>query len=99
MPKQEPKTGRKLVSVPKDTFTRVEKLQTDLQAISGKNVTLGDVIERGVLCLEDAHGRQAWLSPIEQNRTTENARSGGRYRQSSGLAYAGTRTWDRPDSL
>ena len=63
---QKSKAGRKLVSVPNATYDRLARLQTDLEALSGRNVTLGDVIERGMLCLEDAAARRAWLSPAEQ---------------------------------
>ena len=66
MARQKPKAGRKLVSVPNATYNRLAKLQKDLRALTGRNVTLGDVIERGMLCLDDAAARQAWLSPVEQ---------------------------------
>ena len=66
MAKRKAESGRRMVGVPTAIYDRLAKLQKDLQALSGRNVTLGDVIERGMLCLEDAAARQAWLSPVEQ---------------------------------
>ena len=51
--------------MPTDVAVRLERMRADFMAM-GVNITLGGVIERGMSCLEDAHGRHAWLSPAEQ---------------------------------
>ena len=66
MAKRKVQANRKLVSVPTETYQAVEQLQRELAAVTGQRVTIGDVIARGAQCLCDAHARQAWLSPAEQ---------------------------------
>lgn len=66
MAKRKAQPGRKLVSVPTQTYDALAQLQRELSAVTGQRVTIGDVVARGVECLCDAHARQAWLSPAEQ---------------------------------
>ena len=66
MAKQKTQAGRKLVSVPLETYKAIEQLQRELSALSGKRFTIGDVVARGVQCVLDAASRHAWLSPSEQ---------------------------------
>ena len=56
---------RRLVSIPDRTVQALERLHQDLKAKSGRPLTFGDVIERALECLDDAHKRGAWLSPRE----------------------------------
>ena len=60
------KTGRKLVSVPNETYDALAQLQRELAAVTGQRVTIGDVVARGAQCLCDAHAGQTWLTPAEQ---------------------------------
>ena len=66
MAKRKAQPGRKLVSVPKETYEALAQLQRELAAFTGERITIGDVVARGTQCLCDAHARQAWLSAAEQ---------------------------------
>ena len=66
MAKRKTRAGRKLVSVPVDTYEAIVQLQRELSTLSGKPFSIGDVVARGAQCLLDAASRQAWLSPAEQ---------------------------------
>ena len=66
MAKRKAQPGRKLVSLPIQTYEAIEQLQRELSAVSGKRFTIGDVVARGAQCLLDAASRHAWLSPAEQ---------------------------------
>lgn len=66
MAKGKAQANRKLVSVPTETYKAIEQLQREMSAVTGQRMTIGDVVARGAQCLTDAHARQAWLSPAEQ---------------------------------
>ncbi len=66
MAKRKAQAGRKLVSVPNETYDALAQLQRELAAVTGQRVTIGDVVARGAQCLCDAHAGQTWLTPAEQ---------------------------------
>lgn len=66
MAKRKSQPGRKLVSVPNATYDALTQLRRELSDVHGQELTIGDVVARGVQCLRDAHSRNAWLSPAEQ---------------------------------
>lgn len=66
MAKRKAQAGRKMVSVPTETYEALTQLRNELSAFHGKSLSIGDVVRRGTMCLSDAHARRAWLSPAEQ---------------------------------
>lgn len=60
------KRGRRVIGVHEAAYHRLAALKSELEAMSGRPVSLGDALERAVESLEAAHAGQAWLSPAEQ---------------------------------
>ena len=56
---------RRVVSVPDKTYAEIGRLKAQLESVSGRRLSLADVIDRGLEYLADAHSRGAWLSPRE----------------------------------
>ena len=57
--------NRRQVSLRLATWQKAAELRDSLAERSGRRVTIGDTIDRGLDCLADAHERGAWLSPRE----------------------------------
>ena len=57
--------NRRQVSLRLATWQKAAELRDPLAERSGRRVTIGDTIDRGLDCLADAHERGAWLSPRE----------------------------------
>ena len=60
-----PPKGIKNVGIPIATYNKIEEVQRDLAKMLNRRITKGDVMQRAVECLDDAHNRGAWLSPRE----------------------------------
>ena len=89
MAKRKAQAGRKLVSVPNETYDALAQLQRELAAVTGQRVTIGDVVARGAQCLCDAHAGQTWLTPRRTGSTAEGAGSNGRNVEPDRLARNG----------
>ena len=57
--------SRHQVSVRNVDFEKTTALRDALAEKSGRKVTISDTLSRALDCLEDAHKRNAWLSPRE----------------------------------
>ena len=57
--------SRHQVSVRNVDFEKTIVLRDALAEKSGRKVTISDTLSRALDCLEDAHKRNAWLSPLE----------------------------------
>ena len=77
------KRDRRMVAVPLSVWTKASKIRDDLIARAGRNVTIAEVMSRGLDCLSDSHARGAWLSPKEAAPLLEE-----RHRQSVMSAIA-----------
>ena len=71
-------------------YNRARELRDELAGLSGRPVTLADVIGRGLECLADAHKRKAWLSPAEAAPVLQL-----RHRDAVEFAMRGTAAWQR----
>lgn len=56
---------RRQVSLQIETWQKAVQLRDALAQKSGRRVSIGDIVHRGLECLQDAHERGAWLSPAE----------------------------------
>ena len=57
--------SRHQVSVRNVDFEKTTALRDALAEKSGRKLTISDTLSRALDCLEDAHKRNAWLSPRE----------------------------------
>ena len=81
---------RKLVSLRRDIWRLLDLMRIVLEDKFGRNLTIGEVVERSLLCLADAHKRGAWLSPAEAAPVFLQ-----RHRDAVECAMRGTAAWQR----
>ena len=55
----------KPVQLRHETFAKAKRIKDRLSERSGLNISMANIVERALTCLEDAHDRGAWLSPKE----------------------------------
>ena len=53
------------VNIKPVTYQHLSRLKEDIKKASGLNPSLGQVVARALVCLDDAQRGQAWLSPKE----------------------------------
>ena len=54
-----------MVSLPTPVYEEARQTRDEIEQKLRRKVTMGEVILRGIECLQDAHYRGAWLSPLE----------------------------------
>ena len=67
---------RKQVSIHPSTYELARVLQDELSKKLGARVSMDMVFQRAFKCLQDAHGRGAWLSPGEAAPLLEQRHEG-----------------------
>ena len=68
--------GRRHIAVRSSTYQQIEIARDELAKKINRGVTIGDVVDRAIDCLRDAHGRGAWLSPREAAPVMEQRHEG-----------------------
>ena len=57
--------NRRQVSIRTETWHKAREISDRLSTKFERKVSISDTLDRGLRCLDDAHSRGAWLSPIE----------------------------------
>ena len=66
------RTRQSPIMVSEATHTKAKALANELSSKIGLTVSLGEVVDRALECLKDAHGKGAWLSPREAGPVMED---------------------------
>ena len=54
------------VQLRREIYEKADQMRNELSSLNaGRNVSMTEVVTRALNCLQDAHRRQAWLSPAE----------------------------------
>ena len=61
----------KVIRMPKGVHTRLEAMRAVLREMTGRPITQGEVVQRALDCLTDAHAGNAWLSGTEAGKVFE----------------------------
>ena len=57
--------NRRQVSIRTETWHKAREVSEALSNRFQRKISISDTLDRGLRCLDDAHARGAWLSPLE----------------------------------